>query len=141
MKAETADYLSKARTTLADATQISTLPLPHIAAREAYIAVFHAAEAYIFEHTGKVAKTHRGVRSEFTRLARSEPRIGRDLVTFLGAAYQFKTRADYAIGPTAAPISPAEATTAISTAERFSDTIAQVLPPGLTPPRGPSAQP
>jgi hypothetical protein len=43
------------------------LPLPHIAALEAYLAVFHAAEANIFEHTGKVAKTHRGVRSEFTR--------------------------------------------------------------------------
>ena len=45
---------------------------PHDKARittsaEAYLAVFHGAEAYIFEHTGKVAKTHRGVRSEFTR--------------------------------------------------------------------------
>jgi hypothetical protein len=65
MKAETADYLHKACACLADATQIATLPLPHVAAREAYIAVFHAAEAYIFEHTGKVAKTHRGARTEF----------------------------------------------------------------------------
>ena len=97
MKAETADYLAKARTTLADARHIVALPLPHIAALEAYLAVFHAAEAYIFELTGKVAKTHRGVRS-----------VGRDLVTFLGAAYQFKTRADYAIGATAAPITAAE---------------------------------
>jgi hypothetical protein len=31
------------------------------------LSLFHAAEAYIFEHTGKVAKTQRGVRSEFTR--------------------------------------------------------------------------
>jgi uncharacterized protein (UPF0332 family) len=51
--------------------------VPHIAAREAYLAVFHAAEAYIFEQTGKAAKTHRGVRSEFARLAKAEPRIGR----------------------------------------------------------------
>ncbi len=93
MKAETADYLAKARATLADAQQIAAAPLPHVAAREAYLAVFHATEAYIFEQTGKVAKTHRGVRSEFARLARAEPRIGRDLVTFFGAAYQFKTRA------------------------------------------------
>ena len=49
MKAETADYLAKARSTLADARTIAALPLPHIAAREAYLAVFHAAEAYIFE--------------------------------------------------------------------------------------------
>lgn len=51
MKAETADYLTKARATLADARQIASLPLPHVAAREAYLAVFHAAEAYIFEKT------------------------------------------------------------------------------------------
>jgi uncharacterized protein (UPF0332 family) len=71
MKAETADYLAKARATLADAQKIPALPLPHVAAREAYLAVFHAAEAYIFEHTGKVAKTYRDVRSEFVRLGES----------------------------------------------------------------------
>jgi hypothetical protein len=59
--------------------------------------VFHAVEAYIFEQTGKVAKTHRGVRSEFARLAKDEPRIGRDFVTFLATAYQFKTQADDAL--------------------------------------------
>ena len=133
MKVETADYLAKARTTLADARLIAALPLPHVAAREAYLAVFHPAEAYIFEQTGKVAKTHRGVRSEFARLARAEPRLGRDLVTFLGAAYKFKTRADYAIGSTATPITAAEADTAIGTSERFIDTIVQLLPPSLAP--------
>jgi uncharacterized protein (UPF0332 family) len=122
MKAETADYLAKARTTLADARHIVALPLPHIAALEAYLAVFHAAEAYIFELTGKVAKTHRGVRS-----------VGRDLVTFLGAAYQFKTRADYAIGATAAPITAAEADAAIGTRTRFIDTTVQLLSPSLAP--------
>jgi hypothetical protein len=35
MKSETADYLAKARTTLADAQRIAALPLLHIAAREA----------------------------------------------------------------------------------------------------------
>ena len=34
MKVETADYLAKAKATLADAQKIATLPLPHIAARE-----------------------------------------------------------------------------------------------------------
>jgi hypothetical protein len=33
MTAETADYLAKARATLADAEQIAALPLPHVAAR------------------------------------------------------------------------------------------------------------
>ena len=141
MKAETADYLAKARATLGDAEKIATLPLPHIAAREAYLAAFHAAEAYIFEQTGKAAKTHRGVRSEFARLAKAEPRIGRDLVTFLGSAYQFKARADYAVGSTATPITSAEATAAITTTARFIDTIIQVLPPGHLPPHEPSTQP
>ena len=59
MRPETADSLAKARATLADAQQIATLPLPHVAAREAYYAAFHAAEAYIFEQTDKVATTHR----------------------------------------------------------------------------------
>jgi hypothetical protein len=54
--------------------------------------------------------------SEFAELAKAEPRIGGDLVTFLSTSYQFKARADYAIGPRAAPISPAEATAAIATA-------------------------
>jgi len=88
-----------------------------------------------------VAKTHRGVRAEFSWLARAEPRIARDLITFLGTAYQFKTRADYAVGSTATPITPAEATAAIATTARFIDTITQVLPPGLTPPHGQTAPP
>jgi uncharacterized protein (UPF0332 family) len=134
MKAETADYLAKACATLVDAHRIAAVPLPHIAAREAYVAVFHAADAYIFEQTDKAAKSHHGVHTEFARLARAEPRIGRDLVT----AYQFKQRADYAIGPAAAPITSAEAASALTDAAHFVETITKVLPPGLTPP-GPSA--
>jgi uncharacterized protein (UPF0332 family) len=122
--------LTKARATLADAQRISTLPLPHVAAREAYYAAFYAAEAYIFEHTGKAAKTHHGVRSEFARLARREPHMDRELTRFLATAYQLKATADYGIGPTAAPITADEAAAAIATAGRFIDIITQVLPPG-----------
>ena len=127
MKAETADYLAKGRAALADARMIVTLPLPHVAAREAYIAVFHAAEAYIFEQTDKVAKSHGGVHTEFARLARNEPRIGRGLTTFLATAYTFKQRADYAVGPSATPITSAEAVAALAEAAQFIDTIAGVL--------------
>jgi hypothetical protein len=67
------------------------------------------------------------VRSEFTRLSRSEPRIARDLVTFVGTAYQFKTRADYAVGSTATPITEAEATAAIEIAARFIETITEFI--------------
>ncbi len=128
MKSETADYLDKARICLADARQIATLPLPRLAAREAYYAAFHAAQAYIFEHTGKVSATHRGIRSEFARLAPHEPRIDHELTRFLATAYQFKQSADYGIGLAAASISAGEAAAAIDTADRFIDTITQVLP-------------
>lgn len=98
MKAETADYLAKARATLADARQIATLPLPHVAAREAYYAAYHAAEAYIFEQTGKVATTHRGVRSEFARLVRREPSIDRELTRFLATPTSLRRRLTMASG-------------------------------------------
>lgn len=100
--------------------------------------MFHAAEAYISEESGKVTKTHRGVRSEFARLAKAEPRIDREVMTFLGTAYQFKARADYGIGPTATPITAAEASAAIATAERFIDTVALLLASGPASKRNPS---
>ena len=75
MKPETAAYLDKAHRGLAGAKTIAAAGLPDVAAREAYLAVYHAAEAYIFERTDQVAKTHRGVRSQFGRLARREPGI------------------------------------------------------------------
>ena len=88
-----ADSLRTAKTCLIDAAMLS--PVPRAAAREAYLAAYHAAEAYVFHCTGKIAKTHSGLRSEFNRLAKGEPRIGRDLVKFLSTAYELKSIADY----------------------------------------------
>ena len=68
MKAETANCLAKARRCLDRANNIAALPEPEVAAREAYLAAYHAAEAYIFERTGKGVKTHRGLRATFSRL-------------------------------------------------------------------------
>jgi uncharacterized protein (UPF0332 family) len=99
VKPETEDYLHKAHHCLVCARTIAAAGVPEVAAREAYLAVYHAAEAYIFERTGKAAKTHRGVRSQFNRLARQEPGIEREFLTFLAEGYEFKTTADYGIGP------------------------------------------
>jgi uncharacterized protein (UPF0332 family) len=133
---------SKTDATLDGARQIAaTLPLPHLAAREAYYAAYHAAEACIFEQTGKVATTHPGVRSEFGRLARREPRIDRELARFLATAYQLKATADYAVGPAIAPISAEQAAAAIGTPRRSIDTVIRLLPPGITPPCGRGVQP
>jgi uncharacterized protein (UPF0332 family) len=129
MKPETADCLAKARECLDGAKQIAGLPLPQVAAREAYLAAFHAAEAYIFEQTGRTVKTHRGLRSTFSRLARSEPRIAPEYLTFLARAYELKSIADYSVGPAARPITGNDAARAIESAERLIDTISQLLPP------------
>jgi len=141
VKPETADCLAKAMECLDGAKRIMTLPLPQVAAREAYLAAYHVAEGYIFEQTGRIVKTHRGLRTAFSRLARNEPRIAPEYLTFLATAYELKSIADYSVGPTARPITADDTTRAIETAERFIDTITQLLPPGLTPPRGPKAQP
>jgi uncharacterized protein (UPF0332 family) len=126
MKPEAADYLGKARQCLDDAKQIAAAtPLHHIVAREAYLAAYHAAEAYLFERTGKAAKTHRGLRSEFGRLARGDPRIGREFLTFLAEAYEYKSIADYVVGPPS--ITGEDARLAIDTASRLIDCIAALL--------------
>ena len=129
MKPEASDYLGKARHFLANAKAIAAAAVSDVAAREAYLAVYHAAEAYIFERTGRAAKTHRGVKSQFNRLAQYEPRISRELLTFLDEGYQFKAIADYGIGSAVDAIAADDATSAINTAERFIDTIAQLLSP------------
>jgi uncharacterized protein (UPF0332 family) len=135
VKPETADYLGKARHCLAGAETIATAGVPDVAAREAYLAVYHAAEAYIFEHTGRAVKTHRGVRSQFSRLAQHEPHLGRELLTFLAEGYQFKAIADYGIGSAIGTISADDALSAIAAAARFIDTVAQLIPPGADPDR------
>jgi uncharacterized protein (UPF0332 family) len=57
---EAARFPVKARECLAGAELYQPL-VPHIAGREAYLAAFHAAEALLYERTGNIAKTHRGV--------------------------------------------------------------------------------
>jgi uncharacterized protein (UPF0332 family) len=113
---EAANYLDKARSCLADGQQIATLPLPHIAAREAYLAAHNAAEAYVFEFTGRPAKTHRGLQATFSRLVKDEPRIDQAHITFLAKAYEFKSIADYGTGPATRAISGEDATLAIAAA-------------------------
>ena len=87
---------------------------------------FHAAQALVYERTGKVAKTHRGLRAQFARFARDEPRIDQVLAEFLGRAYELKSLADYGTG-TEASISFPTAKAAIETATRFVDCIARAL--------------
>ena len=126
MTPEAANYLDKARADLDDARKIAGIGLAKAAARCAYYAAFHAAEAFIVERTGKVAKTHAGVRSEFARLAKHEPRIDKSLSTILAKGYQFKEICDYGVGSEAA-VRMVEAEETISNAGLFLDKIATLL--------------
>jgi uncharacterized protein (UPF0332 family) len=58
MRPETTAYLTKARRGVSEGRIILANELTEAAGRCAYLAVFHAAQAFIFEKTGKVAKTH-----------------------------------------------------------------------------------
>lgn len=76
MSPEAVTYLEKGEKCIADATTMLSVDLTEAAARTAYLAAFQAAQALIFEHTGRVAKTHSGVKSEFHRLAQNHPPFG-----------------------------------------------------------------
>jgi uncharacterized protein (UPF0332 family) len=71
VKPESAQYLEKARQALKEARAVAGIELVEAAGRAAYLATFHAAQALIFERTGKVAKTHRGVHAQFSRMAKA----------------------------------------------------------------------
>jgi uncharacterized protein (UPF0332 family) len=125
VKPETADWLERARECLRDATRI--LPVvPRVAAREAYLAAFQAAQALIYERTGRVSKTHRGTRSQFSLLTRDEPQVSHDHVVFLAHGYEIKSWADYGSGSRdqVIPITPSEA---IEAAGRFIEAVQNLL--------------
>lgn len=67
MKDESAAFLHQADVMLARADTMLSVGLNADAAREAYLACFHCAQAYIFERTGKVSKSHHGVQTQLLR--------------------------------------------------------------------------
>ena len=69
--------------------------MPEVAAREAYMAAFHAAQACLFERDGRAPKTHSGVHAAFGQLAAREPGLGRRLGSFLPRAYNLKDISNY----------------------------------------------
>ena len=127
MTPEAADYLSKASESLNKAR--SLLDVMHYsdeAARAAYLAGFHAAQAIVFERTARVAKSHSELRTAFARLAKDDPGIDRTFTRFLARAYKFKEIADYGIGPQAV-VTAAEEQEMIDLATRFVDRMAEIL--------------
>jgi uncharacterized protein (UPF0332 family) len=115
MMLEVEDYLDKAAEDLADARKILAIPLAKVAARSAYYVAFHAAEALLMARTGRIAKTHRGIRSALTQLLSDMTADDRELLTFLVRAYRFKELSDYGVGR-AASLTEAEAAALIKDA-------------------------
>ena len=126
MKAQTSAYLDKSRELLDEADAILRIDLYEAAGRTAYLAGFHAAQALIFETSGRIYKSHSGVHGEFSRLVRDNPHIDDDLRAFLGRTYSLKAIADYETG-LGSHVSAESARDAIATARRFIDLIAGLL--------------
>lgn len=126
MSPEAARFLEKAQQCLSNARAELGIALSNDAGRNAYLAAFHSAQALIFERTGRVAKTHNGVHSEFARLTKSEPDIDGSLPVFLAQAYNLKSVADYETGP-GSVVPPQRAAAAIEAAQNFVDCIGRVL--------------
>ena len=135
MKPETAPLLEKSRELLERADTMMGVGLTDDAGRAAYLAGLHAAQAFIFETTGRVFKRHAGVQREFSRLVKDDPRVDTGLRTFLSRTYQLKAIADYLTGPDSY-VSAETAREAIQTARRLVECVAGLLPPnGRTPAR------
>ena len=126
MSPEAALYMAKARRLLGHARANLAMGIPEQAGRIAYAAAFNAAEARIFERSGRGVKTHRGVRSRFGQLTRDEPGIGADLRQFLQDGFELKRIVDYPrLGdPT---VSSDDARDAIDAAARLIDAVARLL--------------
>ncbi len=126
MTPEVAAHLARAREGLDEARLVATIPLPGVAARSAYLAAFHAAEALVIARTGKVAKTHAGVHAEFARLTRDLPASDGELRRILGRGYAFKEFVDYGTDPTRV-VTDADAAAMIADATRFVARVAELL--------------
>jgi len=124
---ESQEHLDKAREYLTKSlTFLNVVGYPDEAGRAAYLAAFHAAQALISERTGRIARKHAGVRSQFNLLTKDDPRVDPQLRRFLSDGFNLKTVADYEVGPDAV-ISEQDAKAAIDKAARLIDCIAEIL--------------
>jgi uncharacterized protein (UPF0332 family) len=140
VRPESGGYLAKSYECLSAAQAINTLPLPQVAAKEAYLAIYHAAHAFIFESTGRAVKSHSGMRSRFAEITKEDARFDRVLASLLGRAYKFKEVADYGIGGQGS-VTVKEAQELIDLAQRFVDRITHLLRQDVIPPGETGAAP
>ncbi len=126
MTPQAAQFLDKARELLAQAEIMLKVRLTEACGRNAYLAGFHAAQAFIFEHDSKVHKTHSGVRSEFSRLTKDDVRFDADMRSYLARTYNLKAVADYETGP-GSRVTPERAAQALEEGKLFVARIGDML--------------
>ncbi len=128
MTPEATRFLEKVRTLLDHAEIMLNVNLNDEAGRTAYLAAFHIAQAYIYEHTGRSLKTHKVVQMEFLRLTKDDPRFSLKLHGFLSQTYNLKAIADYETDP-GSEVSAERTTEAVGTGKQFVEHIAVLLAP------------
>jgi uncharacterized protein (UPF0332 family) len=99
MTPQAVQFIEKANELLAQADTMLRVKLYDACGRNAYLAAFHVAQAFIFEGESKIHKTYNGVRTEFGRLTKDDARLDGDLRSFLARSYNLKAVADYETGP------------------------------------------
>jgi uncharacterized protein (UPF0332 family) len=119
-------FLDKAQQLLDQAETMLRVGLNEAAGRTAYLAGYHAAQAFIFERTRKAPKSHSCVQTEFLRLTKDDRRIDRELRGFLSRTYNLKAIADYETDPGSA-ISAELASVAVESGKRFVDHLAGLV--------------
>lgn len=124
MSPEAESYLILAAQSLEEADKILAIGLYPAAARSAYYAAFHAAEALVYERTGRPAKTHSGLRASFAALASSEGDAW--MRKLLATAYDYKEIADYSLDRRDT-IASSDARHVIEQARQFLDAVAARL--------------
>ena len=115
-----AGHIGKARQSLAAGPYMLAGGFTDAAGREAYMAAFHAALAFIIARTGNEPKTHHGTHVEFARVARTETGIEHAMVALLSRSYVLKNAADYEDN---IPLSSEEAQAALDQAVGFVDVV------------------
>jgi uncharacterized protein (UPF0332 family) len=137
VKGQSGAFLEKSQELLNEADAILGINRYEAAARAVYMAGLHAAQALIFETTGRIYKTHSGGNGEFSRLVRDDPRVDDPIRAFLGRPYNLKAIADYQTGPVRT--SRRSAREAIDTARRFAANVVNLIPANGDTPSAPEA--
>jgi uncharacterized protein (UPF0332 family) len=127
VKSQTVAFLAKGSELLERAPALLAQNFTDEAARAAYLAGFHAAQAFVFEATGRSPKTHNGIQTEFARLTKDNPAIDREIRAFLSKTYNLKAIADYETGPDS-KVSHKQAAEAIEAAKLFVSKVTALIP-------------